>query len=390
MYKIDKDSNRITPLAEKSFSDLGLTERHHLQEWLAHTPDALGEELLIIQKEFDGFDDTRERLDLLAIDKDGNLVIIENKLDDSGRDVVWQALKYAGYCSNLSKGQIAEIYQEFLNKAAGQAAALPTDAKEAIVDFLEAADFDEVTLNRSQSQRVMFVAARFRKEVTNTALWLIGHGISCQCFKVTPYLAGAELFLNIEQIIPTPESAEFMIGMAAKEAEEKAVGNEVKKRFRLRLAFWEQLLDVLKASPCTLFNNISPGKDHWIGAGSGLSGAAYNLIFGKKAIRVEVYLSRANGAENTFIFERLQEQRDKIEEAFGEEMDWQPLPGKKACRICFAEAFDGYDEQNWKAMIEWFSEYVPKLEAAFKGPVADVSSQLKGHSFDTHASSQLP
>lgn len=39
-----------------------------------------GEELLIIQKEFDGFDDTRERLDLLALDKDGNLVIIENKL----------------------------------------------------------------------------------------------------------------------------------------------------------------------------------------------------------------------------------------------------------------------------------------------------------------------
>lgn len=32
--------------------------------------------------------DTRECLDLLALDKDGNLVIIENKLDDSGRDVV--------------------------------------------------------------------------------------------------------------------------------------------------------------------------------------------------------------------------------------------------------------------------------------------------------------
>ncbi|MEX0604876.1 MAG: hypothetical protein WD623_04740 [Marinobacter sp.] len=29
----------------------------------------------------------REWLDLLAIDKDGNLVIIENKLDDSGQDV---------------------------------------------------------------------------------------------------------------------------------------------------------------------------------------------------------------------------------------------------------------------------------------------------------------
>jgi len=95
MFTVNRQSNRITPVAIKTFSELGFSERRHLQEWLANQPDALGEELLIIQKEFDGFDDTRERLDLLALDKSGNLVIIENKLDDSGRDVVWQALKYA-------------------------------------------------------------------------------------------------------------------------------------------------------------------------------------------------------------------------------------------------------------------------------------------------------
>lgn len=95
MFKIDTSSNRISRIASKSFSELGFSERNHLQEWLANEPDALGEELLIIQKEFDGFDDTRERLDLLALDKVGNLVVIENKLDDSGRDVLWQALKYA-------------------------------------------------------------------------------------------------------------------------------------------------------------------------------------------------------------------------------------------------------------------------------------------------------
>lgn len=45
--------------------------------------------VLVIQKEFDGFSDTRERSDLLALDKDGDLVVIENKLDDSGNDVTW-------------------------------------------------------------------------------------------------------------------------------------------------------------------------------------------------------------------------------------------------------------------------------------------------------------
>lgn len=103
MYIIDLPSNSLTKIEKTSFKALKLEERKHLQEWIAKEPSSLGEDLLIIQKEFDGFSDTRERLDLLALDKDGNLVIIENKLDDSGRDVTWQAIKYASYCSSLTK-----------------------------------------------------------------------------------------------------------------------------------------------------------------------------------------------------------------------------------------------------------------------------------------------
>ena len=102
MYRINKSSNDIEKLDERLFKDLGFRERDHLQEWIAKNPEVLGEDLLIIQKEFRGFNDTNERLDLLALDKDGNLVVIENKLDDSGRDVAWQALKYASYCSTLT------------------------------------------------------------------------------------------------------------------------------------------------------------------------------------------------------------------------------------------------------------------------------------------------
>ena len=85
MLQVDRSENRLVHLGERRFSDLNLREREHLQEWLARMPEALGEELLIAQKEFDGFADTRERLDRLALDKEGRLVVIENKLDDSGR-----------------------------------------------------------------------------------------------------------------------------------------------------------------------------------------------------------------------------------------------------------------------------------------------------------------
>jgi len=95
MYLIAKIANRISKLQAKTFSDLGFKERENLQEWIANNPEALGEEILIIQKEFDGFNDTSERLDLLALDKQGNIIVIENKLDDTGRDVTWQVLKYA-------------------------------------------------------------------------------------------------------------------------------------------------------------------------------------------------------------------------------------------------------------------------------------------------------
>lgn len=220
MFTVNNQTNRISPVKTKTFGELGFTERKHLQEWLAYQPDALGEELLIIQKEFDGFDDTRERLDLLALDKDGNLVIIENKLDDSGRDVVWQALKYASYCASLTKLQIVEVYQQYLNRYE-QNGEGNTDAASRICEFLEAPDLDETKLNLGNSQRLMLVAANFRKEVTSTALWLIGQGISIQCFKVIPYALGEQLLLNIDQIIPTPEAKELMIGINAKEAEEK-------------------------------------------------------------------------------------------------------------------------------------------------------------------------
>tara|TARA_Y100000589_G_C27056777_1_gene589678 strand:+ start:854 stop:1042 length:189 start_codon:yes stop_codon:yes gene_type:complete len=61
MFKIDRNTNAITPLEQKSFSSLGFREREHLQEWIAKHPSSLGEDFLIIQKEFSGFDKTQER-----------------------------------------------------------------------------------------------------------------------------------------------------------------------------------------------------------------------------------------------------------------------------------------------------------------------------------------
>jgi hypothetical protein len=371
MFRINKDKNTVESLEQSTFSELGFRERENLQEWICHNPEMFGEDLLIIQKEFDGFNETRERLDLLALDKEGNLVIIENKLDDSGRDVVWQALKYASYCANLSKTQIIQIYQGYLNKySKGES------AEENISQFL-GQELEETLLNSGNNQRMFFVAANFRKEVTSTVLWLLGHGIYVNCYKVTPYSHSEELFLNMEQIIPTPEAEDFMIGMSAKEADEKSTKAELKNRHKLRLAYWDQCLNVFRNSDCDLYDNISPSKDHWSNAGSGVRSVPYSLIFSLKEVRVELVIARRSKEENHFIFDFLKERKSQIEDDFGASLEWYKKEDKKSSYITYRKAFDGTNKESWPEMIEWHIKHMIKLEKALSEPLREVNEKLK-------------
>ena len=372
MFQIDLAQNRLLRLKERRFADLNLRERDHLQEWLVRMPDALGEDLLIVQKEFDGFADTRERLDLLALDKEGRLVVVENKLDDSGRDVVWQALKYVAYCSSLKKAEIVEIYQNYLDRWFPGA-----NAEANLCDFLDVDDLDDLVLNEGNEQRLVLIAANFRKEVTATVLWLLGHGVRAQCFRVVLYGFGEKLFIDLQQIIPTPEAADFMIGMAAKDSEEKSVQGARKRSQRLRHAFWTTALEELRARGVSRFENISPSNDHWLGCATGVSGCAYNLIFSKTEARVELYLQRSDAAENKWIFDALEREKQEIEGRFGDDLRWQRLDGRKASRICYSQTFDGFNEESWPGRIEWLCRYIVSLEQALSEPLARLNRQLK-------------
>lgn len=372
MFQVDRPSNRLQRLDKRRFANLNLRERDHLQEWLANQPDALGEELLIIQKEFDGFADTRERLDLLAMDKEGQLVIIENKLDDSGRDVTWQALKYTAYVSSLTKAQIVDIFQQYLDRYAGGG-----NAAQLICEFLEEEELSEVVLNPGNDQRMVFIAANFRKEVTATVLWLLGHGIRAQCFKVVPYVFGEELFIDLQQIIPTPEAADFMIGIAAKESDEKSAAGEIKTRHSIRLDYWAMALEALHEAGVSLFQNISPSKDHWLNAGSGISSCPFGLILLKSQIRVEFTFGRGDREENKWMFDELSKYRDEIEQDFGAELEWLRLDDKKACRIQYGKPCDGYQKESWPDYVAWHVEHIQRFEKAMRGPLARVSQAFK-------------
>lgn len=354
----------MSAIKKRSFSELKFKEREHLQEWIAKEPNSLGEELLIIQKEFDGFDDTRERLDLLAIDTEGQLVIIENKLDDSGRDVVWQALKYASYCSNLKKNDIVRIFQQYLEKE-GDPKSLG-DVEQILSEFFNVTDLEEVKLNPSNSQRVIFVAANFRKEVTSTVLWLRNQSLNIKCIKATPFQYNDNVILNLEQILPTPETEEMMIGIAAKELEEKETAQALSGRHQIRKKYWTKLLDFFQDSDCNLYDNISPSKDHWLNAGSGMSSCSLGLVFGKKEIRVELNLAKSETDLNKKLFDHFFEIKSEIELEFGEKLDWLRLDKRKSSRIEIGKSIEGFNESNWQECIEWHLDKVQRMDRTFR------------------------
>lgn len=370
MYLIDKSTNRITKLKQKTFSELKFRERDHLQEWIANNPASLGEELLIIQKEFCGFTETNERLDLLALDKLGNIVVIENKLDDSGKDVTWQAIKYASYCASLTKQDIIKIYQDYLGSSA--------IAQDKLCDFFEGKDISEIVLNQGlNSQRLILVAANFRKEVTSSVLWLLNFKIRLQCFKVTPFAFDDQLFLNVEQILPTKETEDFAISISTKAQEEIEVQETLKNRHHVRLKFWENFINYSN-SRNNLFSNNSPSKESWIGKGIGMSGVSLNLVVSSNYCRSEIVFNRGSKEENKELFDFIYKMKDQIEADYGRELTWERMDENVTCRI--KDQLDGvsyFEETDWPTINEFLVDTSVKMENAFKEPIRKLNLYSK-------------
>ena len=367
MFVLNKSLNKIDKIESKTFHEFGFKEREHLQEWIADYPECLGEELLIIQKEFDGFNDTNERLDLLAIDKAGTLIVIENKLDDSGKDVTWQVMKYVSYCSTLSKQQIKDIYQAFLDKYS-----INENAEENIIEFFNGKPFNEISLNEND-QRMILVAGNFRKEVTSTVMWMLDHSIKIQCFKVTPYEYSGQVLLDIEQIIPVKEAEDYIIKMADKTREEKEFKETNRNTIELRKLFWAELLNEFNKIS-SQYKNVNPGLDHWLSSGSGVGGCPFNFIVTKNYASVELAISKSVKEDNKKIYDFLFLQKDIIENSYGYPLVWERLDNKKSSRIS-DKLFEVNitDKEDWEKIKIFLCDRMVRLEKAIKEPLKKAS-----------------
>src|SRR5688500_17403559 len=114
-----------------------------LEKWLVQHPELAGEELLILGSQLAEFAEDKDRLDILAVDKQAEMVLLELKVDGAFRLTDLQALAYAAGYSAVGASHFAEILRRRLEKA-GDAEATLENAKQKIVSFVDVVDdFDE-------------------------------------------------------------------------------------------------------------------------------------------------------------------------------------------------------------------------------------------------------
>ena len=213
LYEVGERSLERRPTAD--FAALAMYERQDLQRLLRGQIDALGEDLLVIGEEFGEWQDARRRIDLLALDKSGRLVVIEIKRTDDGGHMELQAIRYAAMVSSMGFAQVLEAYSVHCAKHRAQE---DVDARGELESFLGSSEVDEDPVI-STDVRIILVSADFGREITTAVLWLNGfEGMDIRCIRLVPYELDGTVLLDIQQVIPLPEAADYQVQLRKKGA----------------------------------------------------------------------------------------------------------------------------------------------------------------------------
>lgn len=213
------DGPAVAP--EVKLSDLGHRERQDLQEWILGDPGMLEDGLLVLTSEFDRWTSSdglavKDRLDVLAVDQTGRLVVIELKRDDAPTDVHLQAITYAAMVSRFSEEQIIGIHTDFLRRR-GQIVSAG-EAQERIQQHLDS----EIEPQVLKQVRLILVARRFPRQVTSSAVWLNEMGIDVKLVLVRAWDADGVTVLTTSTLYPVPGTEEFTVVPARVESAKAA------------------------------------------------------------------------------------------------------------------------------------------------------------------------
>lgn len=223
IYEITAE--KLQPLASTNFSAARLKERDDLQRLLRHQIDVIAPDTMVIAEEFGDWQDSRRRIDLLALDRDANLVVVELKRTEDGGHIELQAIRYAAMVSTMTFEQVVDAHAAYRARIG-----LDGDARSAVLDFLGWTEPDEAVF--AQDVRVLLVSGNFDKEITTAVMWLNQHGLDIRCVRLIAYALDSRTLVDVQQIIPLPEATEYQVRVRAKQEQErvaKAVSRDYTK-----------------------------------------------------------------------------------------------------------------------------------------------------------------
>ncbi|MFB6088414.1 MAG: endonuclease NucS domain-containing protein [Candidatus Aenigmatarchaeota archaeon] len=289
IFSVDEEEIQLKELQVRNFSDLNILERKDIEEWVVKEPRILGEDLLIITTEYDNYEKIRNRLDVLALDKNGKLVVIELKRDKADKTTDLQAIKYASYVATLTAEDLQKEYGKFQIENSNNELS-PEEVGEIFKNFLSNTDL-EVNIDDNgwaefeldNKPRIILAAGDFGKEITAPVVWLRDeYGIDITCIELNPLKHEGEILLNSRILIPIPETEEYM----AKRREKKESEEKKTRKRAIKV-----LLDrgVLEEGEEVVFNKenlppkeewkMEPDEDFWKARVTGKTGQSDNIIW---------------------------------------------------------------------------------------------------------------
>ena len=102
LWRLDGDSYQRV-------EDAGMPSEERLEDLIESDPSVLGERLLVLGRQV--ITEHQKRIDILAVDGDGELHVLELKRNRTPRDVVAQVLDYGSWVATLGHDEVLELYK---------------------------------------------------------------------------------------------------------------------------------------------------------------------------------------------------------------------------------------------------------------------------------------
>jgi len=202
-----------SPVKETKFKDEKLLEEH-LEDWIAAKPMLLGEPLLIFGRQVQ-IPDTKDRLDLLAVDPQGMIVVIELKRGHIKDPVDIQSLRYASYLAKWRFEDFENVARNYFGKVGDP----EFNFNDRFESFCGESGVDVIP-DLNQDQRIIIVGSAVREKLGSVALWLRDHNIDIKLIEVAAYREADTVLIEPSTIIPMPVNRFVSVGKPGTEGQQ--------------------------------------------------------------------------------------------------------------------------------------------------------------------------